>query len=47
MAVTNKDVWITEAVYDGPSGFDKEAFKRFRRSHPTLTNQKAMSMFKV
>lgn len=36
-----------EAFYNGLSGFDKEAFKRFRRSHPTLTNQEAMSMFKL
>ena len=36
-----------EAFYHGLSGFDKEAFKRFRRSHPTLTNQEAMSMFKM
>ncbi len=36
-----------EAFYNGLSGFDKEAFKRFRRSHPTLTNQEAMSMFKM
>ena len=36
-----------EAFYNGLSGFDKEAFKRFRRSHPTLTNQDAMSMFKL
>ena len=36
-----------EAFYTGLSGFDKEAFKRFRRSHPTLTNQEAMSMFKL
>lgn len=35
------------AFYNGLSGFDKEAFKRFRRSHPTLTNQEAMSMFKL
>ena len=33
-----------EAFYNGLSGIDKEAFKRFRRSHPTLTNQEAMSM---
>ena len=25
----------------------KKPFKRFRRSHPTLTNQEAMSMFKL
>lgn len=36
-----------EAFYNGLSGFDKEAFKRFRCSHPTLTNQEAMSMFKL
>ena len=36
-----------EAFYNGLSGFDKEAFKRFRRSHPTLTNQEAISMFKL
>ena len=36
-----------EAFYNGLSGFDKEAFKRFRRSHLTLTNQEAMSMFKL
>ncbi len=36
-----------EAFYNGLSGFDKEAFKRFRRSHPTLTNQEALSMFKM
>ena len=36
-----------EAFYNGLSSFDKEAFKRFRRSHPTLTNQEAMSMFKL
>lgn len=36
-----------EAFYNGLTGFDKEAFKRFRRSHPTLTNQEAMSMFKL
>ena len=36
-----------EAFYNGLGGFDKEAFKRFRRSHPTLTNQEAMSMFKM
>ncbi len=36
-----------EAFYNGLSGFDKEAFRRFRRSHPTLTNQEAMSMFKL
>lgn len=36
-----------EAFYNDLSGFDKEAFKRFRRSHPTLTNQEAMSMFKL
>ncbi len=36
-----------EAFYNRLSGFDKEAFKRFRRSHPTLTNQEAMSMFKL
>lgn len=36
-----------EAFYNGLAGFDKEAFKRFRRSHPTLTNQEAMSMFKL
>lgn len=36
-----------EAFYKGLSGFNKEAFKRFRRSHPTLTNQEAMSMFKL
>lgn len=36
-----------ETFYNGLSGFDKEAFKRFRRSHPTLTNQEAMSMFKM
>ena len=36
-----------EAFYTGLNGFDKEAFKRFRRSHPTLTNQEAMSMFKL
>lgn len=36
-----------EAFYNGLTGFDKEEFKRFRRSHPTLTNQEAMSMFKL
>lgn len=36
-----------EAFYNGLSDFDKEAFKRFRHSHPTLTNQEAMSMFKL
>ena len=36
-----------EAFYNGLSGFDKEAFKRVPRSHPTLTNQEAMSMFKL
>lgn len=36
-----------EAFYNRLSGFDKEAFKRFRRSHPTLSNQEAMSMFKL
>ena len=36
-----------EAFYNGLSGFDKEAFKRFLRSHPMLTNQEAMSMFKL
>ena len=36
-----------EAFYNGLTGLDKEAFKRFRRSHPTLTNQEAMSMFKL
>ena len=36
-----------EAFYNGLTGFDKEEFKRFRRSHPTLTNQEAMSMFKT
>lgn len=36
-----------EAFYNGLTGFDKEAFKRFRRSHPTLTNQEAISMFKL
>lgn len=36
-----------EAFYNGLSGFDKEAFRRFRRSHPTLANQEAMSMFKL
>lgn len=36
-----------EAFYNGLSGFDKEAFRRFCRSHPTLTNQEAMSMFKL
>ena len=36
-----------EAFYNGLSGFDKEAFKRFRCSHPTLTNQETMSMFKL
>lgn len=29
------------------TGFDKEDLKRFRRSHPTLTNQEAMSMSKL
>lgn len=36
-----------EAFYNGLSGFDKEAFKRFRHSHPTPTNQEAMLMFKM
>lgn len=36
-----------EAFYNGLTGFDKEEFKRFRRSHPTLTNQEAMAMFKL
>lgn len=36
-----------EAIYNGLTGFDKEEFKHFRRSHPTLTNQEAMSMFKL
>ena len=36
-----------EAFYNGLSGFYREAFKRFRRSHSTLTNQEAMSMFKL
>lgn len=36
-----------EAFYNGLTGFYKEEFKRFRRSHPTLTNQEAMSMFKL
>lgn len=36
-----------EAFYNGLTGLDKEAFKRFRRSHPTLTNQEAMSMYKL
>lgn len=37
----------TRPFYNGLTGFDKEEFKRFRRSHPTLTNQEAMSMFKL
>lgn len=36
-----------EAIYNSFSDFDKEAFRRLRRSHPTLTNQEAMSMFKM
>ena len=36
-----------EAFYNGLSGFDNEAFKRFRRSHPMLTNQEVLSMFKL
>lgn len=36
-----------EAFFNGLTGFDKEEFKCFRRSHPTLTNQEAMSMFKL
>lgn len=34
-------------IENGLNDFDKDAFKRFRRSHPTLTNQEAMSMFKL
>ncbi|WP_300591152.1 hypothetical protein [uncultured Duncaniella sp.] len=29
------------------TGFDKEDLKRFRCSHPTLTNQEAMSISKL
>lgn len=36
-----------EAFYDGLSHFDKEAFRRFRKSHPGLTNSEAMTMFKA
>ena len=36
-----------ETFYSGLTDFDKEEFKRFRRSHHTLTNQEAMSMFKL
>lgn len=36
-----------EAFYNSLCDFDKEAFKRFRGSHPTLTNQEVMSMFKL
>lgn len=35
------------AFYDGLSHFDKEAFRRFRKTHPGLTNSEAMSMFKA
>lgn len=36
-----------DALNNGLTGIDKEEFRRFRRSHPTLTNQEAMSMFKL
>ena len=36
-----------EAFYNGLSGFDNTKFKRFRRSHHTLSKQEAMSMFKL
>lgn len=38
---------IGKRFTNGLTGFDKEEFKRFRRSHPTLTNQEAMAMFKL
>ena len=36
-----------EAFYAGLSHFNKEEFRRFRKSHPGLTNSEAMSMFKA
>lgn len=33
--------------FTGLDKFDKEEFRRFRRRHPTLTNEEAMRMFKL
>lgn len=35
------------AFYSGLGKFDKEEFRRFRRRHPTLTNEEAMRLFKM
>lgn len=35
------------AFFAGLDKFDKEEFRRFRRRHPTLTNEEAMRMFKL
>lgn len=35
------------AFYSGLGKFDKEEFRRFRRRHPTLTNEEAMCLFKL
>ena len=33
--------------FAGLGRWDKEEFKRFRRRHPTLTNQEAIHMFRT
>lgn len=38
---------VYDAFYGELSHFDKEAFRRFRKTHPGLTNSEAMSMFKA